>query len=294
MGVVFERIGGEGMVYGAEELWSGEVYPSLSIDKKERNKKTEQLIKLFQKNLLKIKEVVAGKQEKKEAVTDWGTHIAFPKLNIKENGAEINCRIRVNPCWSYPLNEEIEHTSKVFVILGSNSQVESGKPVRNFFVSLEEKAKKIQDEIKKIINEIVNKERNSIYSIPIKNVGFPISKESELQRLFSRKSSEVNNILQKDEEAKNIIGDVLSIHSNRDISNPIEKLYDEKTKIDWRVIRANPNLVYGIEANKEVAKFTGFAGLPEEKVDYNVLHALFHAKVVQIIHGLYKIVKEKK
>lgn len=87
----------------------------------------------------------------------------------------------------------------------------------------------------------------------------------------------------------------MSLHYNNgeEIEDPVAELTKAKEEDrirGWRIIHSNPKLVYAMSADNQGARFTGFAGLPMlEKASYHeILHALFHSKVVQIIYSLYE------
>jgi hypothetical protein len=270
------------MEYNAHELWCGKVYPSLNIKKrKERLIYTKKLIDLFQKNLGKIKDSIGGIQLKENRIVEnRGTHISFPRFEFRIGEANINCRIRVNPCWFYP-ERGIIHYSKFFVILGSN-YIQNSKSLKSFFFSLTEKAKFLQDKIKEIVDQIREEGLEKCdCEIFVKNVGVPISSENNI---FSSKVMEVRMALEE-EKFQEIIRDILCLHYNEEINNPLERL--RESNIHWRIIRCNPQLIYGVEADKgnNIAKFTGFAGL-DKNGEFEILHSLFKSRIIQIINIL--------
>lgn len=166
------------MKYIAQELWYGKVYQSLEIEESERRQKTKRLVDLSNKNLSNLINEIGAKNLQKE-VKDFGTHISFPKLEVLVQGEKVSCKIRINPCWSYPSREDIRHSSKIFVILGVDSEQQTGEPIRKFFDSLQNKAEELERKIKEILTEVTKEERDSVYEIPIKNVGIHISSNLE-------------------------------------------------------------------------------------------------------------------
>lgn len=273
--------------YNAHELWMGEVYPPLTIEKEERHNKSQDLLRLCKEKLDKINHEGEPLNEKNSFIKNWPTHISLPLLFFKIGEMVITCKIRFNPCWSYPERGNHKHHSKVFVILGSNNKCSSNNLSSQFKV-LTDLAESLHGIIRQeILTQIhENEQLASEYKVIAKNVGIPLSDKNDMVDLFGG-SNDVEKLkrLLEDDRPKNLVRNILRLHNGKKVEGNIIDMLKSRD-IYWRVIRCNPSLVYGMEIqDNNVAKFTGFAGFVE-KGTFEILHSLFKPIIIRIINSL--------
>ncbi len=283
------------MQYSSPQFWQCNLYKWIELKDRyriheKRNEIIESIVVACNDKLSDIETIVDGKFsgsdiEKKADNEDRISkriafnipYIKFPKLEFEKSGVNFNVSLRINPCISYP--EEENHYSKIWVIAETEQKELENIEVKEIFSSFAPSAKRLAETVRDLyIDKGGIPECRSQYSIKAYNVGTSKLENDKTSILFSNKEGEARQVLENDLTAS-VITDLLSINYKKDVESPEQLI----STLDWQVAKANgTSLLYGARFMPEETVISGFANTGNSEK----MHALFRPVAIRLANIL--------